>query len=103
MNTQRRNVWHGDFGTQLERQTNGPLRVDLRGEKFECGGSNTKWLIVPTKFLQAHGLAHGLFPEPSAPLKRLRRASHALLGQLVGEDRSACGTRSEEHTSELQS
>ena len=66
--------------------------MDLRGEKFERGGSNTKWRIVSTKFLQGHGLAHGLFPEPSAPLKRLRRARHALLGQLGSEDRSACGT-----------
>ena len=56
--------------------------MNLRGEKFERGGSNTKWLTIPTKFFQGHGLAHGLFPEPAASCKRLCGAGHALLRQL---------------------
>jgi hypothetical protein len=66
--------------------------MNLRGEKFKCGGSNTKWLTIPTKFLQGHGLAHSLIPESSASLKRLCWAGHAMLRQLGGEDRSTGGT-----------
>ena len=76
--------WH--LGAQFQGETDGALRMDLRGKELEACRRDTERLGATAELLQRDRLPNRLVPESSRAVKRFGRPGHPFLRQLGRED-----------------